>query len=394
MPGILGASQLRIFTPPSGPGAYGSWAYPIKKTPMFVTLPQTPVNLRNEVRLSETPYPIWLFDYNFSYLKGAEFIPNTANNSGLAYVLGFYGASLGSAAGWLFQDPFDYSVTDELFGWGDGVTTEFQLQRSINGLFPDIIQNPNSISAIKQNGVVLPPVSGTGYYAGLENLLLQSQAFSTSPWTAYTSGGAAAPALTGGQTAPDGTTTAFQAVFPTTSGSQASFLYQDLPSILYSGQNFTFSIWMKAATASTINLIIKDAAGIYAQTSLITVGTSWTRYSISGTFPSVVIPGYDLEVSFGLPTSQAGITVDIWGAQLERQPNAGGYLVTTTSPAFPNGVVTFRVAPPIAAQLTWSGTFWFRCRFDEDEMADLKQSLWQIWDLDTLKFRSVILGDP
>jgi len=392
----IGASSNRIFTPPQGPGSLGSWTWPITKTPLFGTLKQTPVNLRNEVRLSETPYPIWLFDYDFGYLKGAEYIPNSSNNSGLAYVLGFYGASLSSADSWLFQDPYDNTVTDEPFGYGDGATTQFQLVRSINGVFPDIIQNPNVITNIKQAGTPLTPISGSGYYIGLENLLQQSEGFATSPWVAGSTGGASVPTLTGGQTGPDGASTAFQIALPTTSGSQSSYLVQTVPSFAYWGQTFTFSVWLKASSPSTpfqISLGETSPASVTPAVQSLSLTTSWVRYTVTGTYPVIGIPGYAPSVWMAQTAGHSSSTVYAYGAQLERNATASGYIKTTTSYSIPNGVVTFRIAPPAGAQLTWTGSFWFRCRFDEEQLQDLRQQLYQIWELQSLKFRSVILGD-
>ena len=44
------------------------------------------------------------------------------------------------------------------------------------------------------------------------------------------------------------------------------------------------------------------------------------------------------------------------------------------------GLVTFVTAPAAAAALTWSGTFYYRCRFKDDIM-DLQNFMYQLWDL-------------
>jgi uncharacterized protein (TIGR02217 family) len=55
------------------------------------------------------------------------------------------------------------------------------------------------------------------------------------------------------------------------------------------------------------------------------------------------------------------------------------------------GVVTFTSGPPASgAILTWSGSFYYRVRFDSDSQ-DYKQFMDKLWSMDSLKLRSVIL---
>ncbi len=49
------------------------------------------------------------------------------------------------------------------------------------------------------------------------------------------------------------------------------------------------------------------------------------------------------------------------------------------------GLVTFTVPPAVGAVLTWSGTFYFRCRFGEDT-ADFARTLPNLWELRELTF--------
>jgi uncharacterized protein (TIGR02217 family) len=52
------------------------------------------------------------------------------------------------------------------------------------------------------------------------------------------------------------------------------------------------------------------------------------------------------------------------------------------------GVVTLASAPAAAAVVSWSGTFLYRCAFDEDQL-NTQQMFDLIWGLDSLKFTSV-----
>jgi uncharacterized protein (TIGR02217 family) len=53
-----------------------------------------------------------------------------------------------------------------------------------------------------------------------------------------------------------------------------------------------------------------------------------------------------------------------------------------------NGLVTLASAPPSGAAVTWSGYFYFVCRFDVDEMGP-EQNFLGIWALKDLSWRSV-----
>lgn len=55
------------------------------------------------------------------------------------------------------------------------------------------------------------------------------------------------------------------------------------------------------------------------------------------------------------------------------------------------GVATLVVAPPVGAEVTWTGTFYYRARFKEDA-AQFQQFARRLWDLQTLEFRAD-LGD-
>lgn len=140
-----------IFPMPVLPG--GSRGWPINKYPLFPkTLVQTPASERGETRISKSSYCRWQFDMTFPMLKGTF---NDAT-SYLAKVMGFYMQMQGQAASWLYDDPYDNTITSAApatFGQGDGVTKVFQLSRPI-GSYADIIQNVNGVASIYIAGVV------------------------------------------------------------------------------------------------------------------------------------------------------------------------------------------------------------------------------------------------
>lgn len=54
------------------------------------------------------------------------------------------------------------------------------------------------------------------------------------------------------------------------------------------------------------------------------------------------------------------------------------------------GVVTFVTAPAAAAALTWSGSFYYRCRFLEDKLP-LQQFMFDFWKTRTVSLKSIKL---
>lgn len=56
-----------------------------------------------------------------------------------------------------------------------------------------------------------------------------------------------------------------------------------------------------------------------------------------------------------------------------------------------NGVLTLTAAPAAGVSVTWSGTYYFRCRFKSDT-AEFNQFMYRLWELKTLEFKGC-LGD-
>lgn len=54
------------------------------------------------------------------------------------------------------------------------------------------------------------------------------------------------------------------------------------------------------------------------------------------------------------------------------------------------GQVTFTSAPAAAAALTWTGTYYFRCRFEEDKQ-DFDKFMNLLWQINVVKIQSVKL---
>lgn len=54
-----------------------------------------------------------------------------------------------------------------------------------------------------------------------------------------------------------------------------------------------------------------------------------------------------------------------------------------------SGIITFNSAPITGHALTWTGAFYYQCRFEMDDL-DPSQFMNQLWELQSIKFRSVL----
>ena len=160
-------------------------------------------------------------------------------------------------------------------------------------------------------------LSAATYYDGQtsalaeQNLLLNSQVIGGGGWAPI--GGTAS---VNSAVAPDGTTTA--STLTSTSGD--CYIVQNLSMI--SGLTYTFSLWMSAASATTIRFGIGNTL-----IAAVSVTTSWQRFTITVPYSGanrVIIGGV-----FSFPSTSPAIY--IWGAQLEQRSSVTAYTPTTTA---------------------------------------------------------------
>lgn len=100
--------------------------------------------------------------------------------------------------------------------------------------------------------------------------------------------------FTAGQTTVPGNPLWFARYDTTTQPSNVCYVRQKLEDVTrYSGGQFTFSAWLKAAASLGITLQITQnfgsggSADVIVATSVITIGTAWGRESVTGTLPSI-----------------------------------------------------------------------------------------------------------
>lgn len=124
-------------------------AYPVLRRPIMSTQKLRSVN--NKVTaLQMASYPIWGYELPYSVLRSAS--PQLEWETLVAFFLELRGA----ARLFQYQDVDDYAVTDQGLGVGDGVTTDYQLLRTLTGggfSFVEPVFAPVAITDVKIDGV-------------------------------------------------------------------------------------------------------------------------------------------------------------------------------------------------------------------------------------------------
>ncbi len=351
----------------------------VSRTPLHRTTVQESANGK-EARVTRYFAPRYRYDLRMSLRTTAAWLEAQKVASFLCRRGGRYDS-------FLFRDPDDNAVTDHGFGVGNGTTMLFQLQRTLGGTVDDLLGTWDS------------------YTKARSNLCLRSQALATSPWGASATGGAASVTLTNNYSiAPDGTLTAtrYQANADAHNVGQTITVAESV--------SYVLSFWARYISGITPpKLSIYDvthAANIVAPEVYASGNGAWTRVSRAFTTPAGC-------VSVGVyPMRDPGAGACeywFWGAQLELASLATRYIATTTTSAttYPaywpaiadgfepvfdpvwsgvtiykddviqapgtawipaaNGSVSFVAAPASGSVLSWSGSYYRRCRFDEDE---------------------------
>lgn len=123
-----------------------------KLTPAFSTTIQTAVS-GAETRLRNQAYPLRQWEIPVEFLRNAAATPE------MQALLGAFCAAGGAFGAFLVTDPDDCQATAQAIGQGDGATTQFQLVRTIAGVFVEPIKAPNSVTAIRAAGVTKNPAT-------------------------------------------------------------------------------------------------------------------------------------------------------------------------------------------------------------------------------------------
>lgn len=169
-------------SPPILP-SFRFFVYPVKRSPLWKTMHQEAVSGM------DNPIPLWSFN-RWQYELGIELLVSTsvAFQNALAIewqaLNAFYNQLNGSFGVFQFTDPDDGSVTNQVFGTGDGTTTAFPLIRTMTGAggfqWSEPVFAP-TITNVKINGA--PTVLYTLGTQGLVTFNSPPAAASSLTWT-------------------------------------------------------------------------------------------------------------------------------------------------------------------------------------------------------------------
>ena len=151
-----------------------------------------------------------------------------------------------------------------------------------------------------------------------QNLLTYSSTFDNAIWVK-----SLATVTANSVVAPDGTLTADEIAFSSTSG----YLFQEY-AITTVGTVLTFSAWLRAASATTVNFLIQQNGGTSTSITA-SLTTEWQRFSVS--FTTNVSAGAPTFVRAQLVPNANTPTLYAWGAQLNVGSTVLPYLATTST---------------------------------------------------------------
>ena len=118
----------------------------VKKTPVWSTKIQTSANGR-ELRAAYYSYPLWRFTLEFEVLR------TKGSLNELEALAGFFNARQGCFDSFLYDDPTDNKVVEQLVGTIQAGQMRYQLIRNFGGFIEPIIA-PKENTVIKVNGVI------------------------------------------------------------------------------------------------------------------------------------------------------------------------------------------------------------------------------------------------
>lgn len=372
------------------------------KTPQWKTITHVATSGK-ETRTAMMSYPRWVFSLSFEFLKDdltAQF----------ATFAGFFNNLKGSFDSFLYLDPYDNTVTNQTIGTGNGTTKDFQLIRNLGSFIEPI--KATATKSVYVGGVLQ-------YFYARTNLLKYTSQLDNSVWTKIRS-----TVTANATTDPFGGSNAEKHVIDTTS-TTSHYIYQNTPaSSILAGDKVTYSVYAKKGELNSIFLQFLTTGGAFSSsigatfnidtgvvsyydsgvTAIIDSTVSgWYRVSIAATASN---NGYTRCVNYLADTNATGTYsttfatgdgtsgIYLYGSQCEISAMPTTYIDQTstitavTDATDTDGLITFANAPSVGDSIVWSGQFYFRCRFLNDDI-ELSQFMYDLWELKKVEFISI-----
>lgn len=349
--------------------------WPIGRRPKWKTFIQESASGK-ETRIGRWTYPRREYSLTYEVLRSLSLTEQQQ-------LEGFYNARQGSFDDWLYLDPYDNATAGaQQFALGDGVTTQFALCRALGAAVEPVRGLPTvtSMTISDWQG------SGTLTTTPRSNYLPNSEAINLWGFGGTTT--VAANTVT----APNGIAFSGDTLgLPAVGDGNGQTASGGVPAV---GSVWTFSIWLFGpVNGSTVNIQVQN--NIYTTATVCTLSSGvWTRFSATvtvGASPSGSVNCYITRTGATTAT-----TVYCWGAMLEQGSSPTRYIpntATSVGPVVtqsdyslsPDGIVTLPAPLSIGATVSWQGTYYWRCRFVDDEI-DFSMFMNGLSDLKSLKF--------
>jgi len=157
-----------VTAPPFFPALPGQ-GWSVHKKPLFSTVVASHVSGR-EVRDSLYQSPIWQFELTFDGLDSDTATYPGLGAQSLQSLMGLYLQCRGQYGTFLYTDPTDNAVANQVFATGDGATTAFGLARTLGGFLEPV----SWVTAISQVTVAGAPQSAGWTFTAPNTLTLAS----------------------------------------------------------------------------------------------------------------------------------------------------------------------------------------------------------------------------
>lgn len=382
----------------------------VKKTPQWATKILSMASGR-EMRGSFQSYPRWKFTLKYEFLR-------EKNNLGeFATLCGFFNQRGGSFESFLFRDPEDYKVLDQVLGISDGVQAEYRFVRALGG-FVEPVLAPEDMWLYYDRGAAL----GRWYVVNHSrtNQFVRTEDFSNGSWDKL-----GLTVVINSANAPDGVADADRLVED--SGTSAHRVYQTCTApggadkkhcvSWYVKPNGRTSVLMDSAwagaTTGAVEFLLSGAGSVISmQSQALAAGVRqlsngwyriWTIYRPTSAAAqnqylylkatqggSATYAGNGSSGVYAAWTQCEKVDETAPDEPTEYIPSVGA-APTTVAAAFTlsdYGYFTLSPVPPDNVDISWSGTFYFRCRFTHDA-AEFERFMYQLYNANKIEFISI-----